>query len=697
VRARVPQGLQRAAQLQRQGKLDKAAEAYQAILVEQPHHFEATHQLGVIRYQQGIFAESLHYLSAAVSLNPADISVLTNFAVILQSLGQTEEALATYDRVLVINPDLPEALYNRGNALRELKRPEKALESFDRAIAINPQFAEAHNNRGNALHELNRPQDALASYDKALAIKPRLLDALYNRGNLLKELNRPAEALASYKKALAINSKYAEAHVTCGNLLESLDRPAEALASYDRAIGISPDVADVHIVHGDLLKKLDRPAEALASYNKAVAVSSDHAAAHDRRGLVLTELGRLAEATSAHENAIALAPRKAAFYYNLTALRQLTPGDPLARAMRKLSRDMTSLDWEEQTLLHFALAKTFADNADYKRSFRHLLDGNALKRKHIHYDETATLAANDGLRAAFTNKLMQKNQGAGEPSRVPVFVVGMPRSGTTLVEQLLCSHPEIFGAGEIPEFFNAAVEVGGPHLEALHFYEESSEAVGDQLRQIGASYMARIGRKSSAAERIVNKMPDNFRLAGLIHLALPNARIIHIRRDPVDTCLSCFSTLFVGENVPFAYDLAGLGRYYRSYDSLMAHWNEVLPPNVMLDVQYEELVADVEGQGRRMIAHCGLEWDPRCLNFHQTERPVRTASAVQVRQPIYKTSVGRGRKYEAFLGPLFSTLGPTLSYHPSEGETRAVAAGPLEKLANVVRTMIRRISSSPMS
>ena len=341
---------------------------------------------------------------------------------------------------------------------------------------------------------------------------------------------------------------------------------------------------------------------------------------------------------------------KVAFYYNLTALRQLSPGDPLARAVKKLSRDMASLDWEEQTLLHFALAKTFADNADYKRSFRHLLDGNALKRKHIHYDETATLAANDGLRAAFTSKLMRKNQGAGEPSRVPVFVVGMPRSGTTLVEQLLCSHPKIFGAGEIPEFFNAAVEVGGPHLEALHFYDENAEALGNQLRQIGASYLARIGRKAPAAERIVNKMPDNFRLAGLIHLTMPNARIIHIRRDPVDTCLSCFSTLFVGENVPFAYDLAELGRYYGSYDLLMAHWNEVLPPNVMLDMQYEELVADVEGQGRRMIAHCGLEWDPRCLNFHQTERPVRTASAVQVRQPIYKTSVGRWRKYEAFLG-----------------------------------------------
>ena len=688
----MPQRMQRAMQLQRQGKLDKAADAYQAILVDQPHHFEATQQLGVIRYQQGLFSEALRYLSEAVSLNPADIGVLTNFAVILQSLGQTEDALATYDRVLVINPDLPEALYNRGNALRELKRPEKALASYDRAIAINPQFAEAHNNRGNALRELDRAEEALASYDKALAIKPRLLDALYNRGSLLKELSRFEDALANYKKALAINPKHAEAHVTCGNLLESLKRPEEALASYNRAIGISPDQADVHIVRGDLLKKLDRPAEALASYDRAIAVDPDHAMAHDRRGLVLTELGRLAEATSEHENAIALAPKRVPFYYNLTALKHFTPGDPLARAMRKLSRDMALRDWEEQTLLHFALAKTFADNGDYKRSFRHLVDGNALKRKHILYDESAVLAANDGLRAAFTSKLMGESQGVGESSAVPVFVIGMPRSGTSLVEQLLSSHPKIFGAGEIPEFFNAAVEVGGGHLEALHLCEKNSELLGDQLHQIGASYMARIRPKAPAADRIVNKMPDNFRLVGLIHLALPNARVIHVRRDPVDTCLSCFSTLFVGENVPFTYDLAELGRYYRSYDALMAHWNEVLPPNVMLDVQYEELVADVEGQARRMIAHCGLEWDPRCLNFHETERPVRTASAVQVRQPIYKSSVGRWRKYEAFLGPLFWALGPALSRHPCEGETIAGVAGPLEKLANTLRTLIKRIA-----
>jgi hypothetical protein len=289
------------------------------------------------------------------------------------------------------------------------------------------------------------------------------------------------------------------------------------------------------------------------------------------------------------------------------------------------------------------------------------------------------------LRAIFTRRFMGINQGAGEPSAVPVFVVGMPRSGSTLVEQLLSSHPKVFGAGEIADFFDAAVEVGGANLEALHFYGENSKILRDQLHQIGVGYMRRVGGAAPAAERIVNKMPDNFRLLGLIHLALPNARIIHIRRDPVDTCVSCFSKLFVGANVPYAYDMADLGRYYRSYDSVMAHWHELLPPNVMLDVQYEDLVANIEEQAGRMIAHCGLEWDARCLNFHLTERPVRTASAVQVRQPIYGRSVGQWRKYEPFLGSLLSALGPSISQRPCQNEKRAGTAYGLGKLVNVFR------------
>jgi tetratricopeptide (TPR) repeat protein len=638
-------------------------------------------------------AATLEYLSEAVRLNPSDVGLLTNFGVILQSSGQAEKALASFDKDLAINPDLPETLYNRGNALRELRRPQEALASFDRAITAKPQFAEAHNNCGNALRELNRPHDALASYDRALVIKPRLIDALCNRGSLLKELNRLEEALASLEQGIAINPNVAQAHIMRGGVLESLNRSEQAWASYERAVAIDPNVADVHIIRGDLLRKLDRPEDALASYGRALAVSPDHASAHDRRGLVLVELGRLTQARGAHENAVALAPRKASFYYNLTAVAQLKPDDPFARAMKSLSRDIASLDWEEQIALHFALAKTFADNADYKQSFRHLLDGNALKRKDVPYDESATLAANDNLRATFTSELLAAHRGTGEPSRAPVFVVGMPRSGSTLVEQLLSSHPKVFGAGEIADFFNAAVEVGGTNLEALQFSGENSKLLRDQLRQIGVSYMRRIARAAPAAERIVNKMPDNFRLLGLIHLALPNARIIHIRRDPIDTCVSCFSKLFVDANVPYAYDLAELGRYYRSYDSVMAHWHELLPPKVILDVQYEDLVANIEEQARRMIAHCGLEWDARCLNFHLTERPVRTASAVQVRRPIYETSVGQWRKYEPFLGSLLSALGPLISRRLSQNEKHAGTADRLGRLANIFGIPIKKIAS----
>jgi tetratricopeptide (TPR) repeat protein len=466
--------------------------------------------------------------------------------------------------------------------------------------------------------------------------------------------------------------------------------PDEALARCDRAIAVNPGLAEAHIIRGDLLKALNRPEEALASYGRAVALSPDNAAAHDRRGLVLVELGRLTEARTAHENAIALAPRKAPFYYNLTAVAQMTLDDPRARAMQELLQDIGALDWEERTTLHFALAKMFADNADYKNSFAHLLAGNALKRRRVHYDESATLTANAGLRAVFTGKLMRATRGVGEPSPIPVFVVGMPRSGSTLVEQVLCSHPQVFGAGEIPEFINAVTEVGGGELEALHFSAKNPEMLRDQLRQIGASYVRRITGAAPAAARIVNKMPDNFRLVGLIHLALPNARIIHIRRDPADACLSCFSRLFVGDNAPYAYDLAELGRYYLTYSALMTHWRRVLPPNVMLDVRYEDVVADIERQARRMIAHCGLEWDARCLDFYLTQRPVRTASAVQVRQPIYTTSVGLWRSYEPFLGSALAALGPVMSQYPSDDEASPGVADRLVRLADIFRTTARR-------
>ncbi len=259
------------------------------------------------------------------------------------------------------------------------------------------------------------------------------------------------------------------------------------------------------------------------------------------------------------------------------------------------------------------------------------------------------------VEAVFTPDLIRTRQGTGELSPLPVFIVGMLRAGTTLLEQILASHPQVFGAGELKHFGNAAANIHRTQTYSVEFPEVVSNMSDERFRELGAYYVAVLKRIAPDAVRVVNKMPGNFIHAGLIHLALPNAVIIHAVRDPVDTCVSCFSKLF-GEPQNHTYDLAELGRYYRGYQTLMRHWHQVLPHGRILEVHYEDTVADLEGTARRIVAHCGLPWDPRCLEFHRTERPVRTASATQVRQPIYRSAVGRWRPYEPFLGPLLAVL-----------------------------------------
>ena len=610
-----------ALQLHQQGKLDQAETVYADLLFAQPHHFAALHMLGLLRSQQGRNAEALRYLRTALKVMPLNAAVLSDMGRIQAKLGRLRDALESFERALAFAPNHLVTLHNRGDVLLDLKRPEEALASYDKALALKPDYVEVLVHRGNTLRSLKRPEEALASYDKALAFKPGHPDILINRGNALVDLKRLEEALADYSETLAIEPDYPQALVNHGNVLKELKQSEQALSSYDRALALNPNYAE----------------------------------AYNNKGVVLMELGRLDEAHSAIKRAIALAPKTARFYFNLTASYRLLRGDPHIRAMEALARDKALLTEHEQVDLHFALGKAYTDIGDSERSFRYLLSGNALKRLQTLYDETAALGFLDRIRAAFSGDVMRDRQGRGDLSSLPVFIVGMPRSGTTLIEQILSSHPKVFGAGEIDDFDVAIGGLGFTDKEAPDFPDILSRLSSEQLRQLGASYLARIKDAAPMAARISNKTPENFRFAGLIHLALPNAHIIHVRRNPIDTCFSCFSKRFV-DNLPYTYNLAELGRYYRAYERVMEHWRNALPPKAMLEVQYEDVVADLEGQARRIVAYCGLEWDARCLDFHRTKRPVRTASATQVRQPIYKSSVDRWRAYESFLGPLLAEL-----------------------------------------
>ncbi len=679
---------EQASALHRQGRLIDAEKHYGAALAANPAHFGALYGLGIIRIGQGRFDDAVRLLRKALNQNPNSPEALASLADALYALNRPDEAVKRYEKVLALKPNFPEVQNNLGNALQALGRHEAALAYYEQAIAIKPDYVEARCNFGNALFALNRFAEAKVRYEEVLSIRPDHLDARYNLGCVLQRderleeaaqhfshvlaldprhagahnnlgyilqlSNRHEEALPHFHSALSAAPDLAEAHNNLGWGLKALLRPEEALACYRRALELKPDYAEAETNLANALHALERPDEAMQHYAAALALKPDFAEAYACRGIALRELGQLGEARADLEKAVALAPRRGLFHRVLADTKRFDRSDPQLRAIEDLLGFPDSLPLEDQAEFHFAAGKALDDLGEYADSFRHRLKANALKRERLVYDEAATLGLFDRIRETFTREFMQTLLGPGNPSQVPIFIVGMPRSGTTLLEQILASHPAVSGAGELTAFEDAIRRVCRAH-SAADFAQSLTSLTKAQLAEIGQEYIKTVVHKGRGAERVSDKMPHNFRFVGLIRLALPNARIIHVRRNPIDTCLSCFSQCFA-DGVLYSYELGELGRYYRAYERLMDHWRATLPEGAMLEVEYELVVADLGGESRKIIAHCGLPWNDACLAFHLTERRVQTASVVQARQPLYNSSVGRWRHYQKELAPLFDAL-----------------------------------------
>jgi tetratricopeptide (TPR) repeat protein len=506
--------------------------------------------------------------------------------------------------------------------------------------------SEAHCLEAVRLHQAGRLEEAERLYAQVLAAEPDNITARHLMGVLRHQQGRNDEALALLAAVTAEHPHAADAQSNYGAVLKTLGRLAEAMAAYEKALAVKPDHAAALNGRGAVLLDADRYEEAIASYDAALAAQPDFAVALANRGRALQYMGRFAAAQDDLRRALELAPDNAGICLDYAETTRLTAGDPVLARMEALAAQ-NDLDPNAGIQLDFALGKAYADLEDARRSFTHLMRGNARKRASMAFDEDESVRFVARLKEIFTPALMQHLSGLGDPSRRPIFILGMMRSGSTLVEQILASHPAVHGAGELPAFIRIA--------SGLTAYPEGVPEMGAGLGELAQRYLAELARLAPQAARVTDKMPSNFFWAGLIHLAFPNAAILHTVRDPMDTCVSCFSKLFT-EDHPYAYDLGELGRFYRRYKDLMAHWHAVLPPGRILDVRYEEVVADLEGQARRIIAHCGLAWDERCLAFHQHQRPIRTASLAQVRQPLYGAAVGRARAYEAFLAPLKAAL-----------------------------------------
>lgn len=611
--------------------------------------------LATLYREMGRMEDAERAARRAMSQNPALPSVLNNLGIILQEQGKLEESLACLSRLVALDPGSARAHNNLGTTFKHLWRLDEARRCYETAISLSPDYPEALSNLGSLLHQLGeerRGQDLLL---RATAANPDLGDAHINLAALESDRGHPVEALAHLESWLSRHPDHVAGLTAKTRVLLHLGRPEEAWATIRQALGHCPTpTAETQLAFALTLQGLGRNDEALDAFSHAMALPcAGRNPAEMGRGILLMELGRREEALQAFRDMVARHPAWTGAWFHIADMKTFRPGDAEIARMEDLLAQDGVIALADRIALHFALGKAWMDCGDADRAFANLGEGNRLKRATFRYDGAAENRHMATIARVFSAERLQHPIPGAPMSERPIFIVGMPRSGTTLIEQILASHPDVAGAGELLVLPNAI----DAHPWSGNGFPEGLDALPSQaLAEMGQAYLDATEIWGPGKPRIIDKLPINFQHVGLIRLILPNARIVHCRRDAMDTCLSCYTKLFEGEQM-FAYAQTELGQFFRGYDSLMAHWHEVVPPERLLDVRYEDVIDDLEGQARRLIAFCGLSWAPACLDYHRTPRQVRTASATQVRRPIYRDSLARWKPYAAHLAPLLQALG----------------------------------------
>jgi len=587
-------------------------------------------------------------ISKAMRTNPSSI-MYCDAGNAHKAQGNLDAAIENYHKALSLKPDYADAHKYLGDTLLTQGKLDAAVESYRHALSLKPDYAEAHNNLGVAFRTQGKLDAAVESYRRALSFKPDYAQAHNNLGVALGAQGKLDAAVESYRRALAFKSDYFQAHNNLGVALGTQGKLDAAIESYHRALSLKPDYAEAHNNLGIALAAQGKLDAAIESYRQALSLKPDYAEAHTNLAEIYIDLGKFDVAQVMLTKALESKPEYSFAWATLTKLRKMTLGDEawLNTALRLVSPDNAVLSVKESMKLQFAIGKYYDDTQQHDLAFSAYKQAHALKRKiEGTIDRTKFSAHIDKLAAIHTAEFIsQQREGASQSER-PVLIVGMPRSGTTLIEQIIASHPQAFGAGELV-FWASQTDEEIATLQADH-----PPALTTKL---ATAYEQLLQQLSADATRVVDKLPHNFLRLGLISAIFPRAKIIHVQRHPVDTCLSIYFQEFSSHH-SYANDLNDLAFYYREYARLMHHWRRVLPADRFLEVSYEEIIDDQSRWSRRIIEFIGLDWDTRCLDFHQTERKVGTASNWQVRQKIYSTSKGRWHRYEKHIGPLRGLL-----------------------------------------
>ena len=520
-------------------------------------------------------------------------------------------------------------------------------------LEVKPDDHASYHLLGLIAYQTGQVQRAIDCIVKAIEIDGSQSLYLRNVGEMYRQAGQLAQAISFGRRAVALNASDAQSLYNLGVALGDAGEIQEAKKTYQRATEIDPRHGLAFNNWGSAVEGEGDKEAAKKLYQTAVDINPRHAEAQNNLGAILSEQGDLDGASAAFSAAIEANPSFVDPHFNISTLKTYRSGDPHADMLEALAKRRLNLPEQSRSRLCFAVGKAREDLGYYQRAFDAYAEGNRLARAMIEFDEERLDQTLESIKSLLTKDFIASRPKVGHPDRTPIFIVGMPRSGSTLLEQVLSSHPSVYGGGELHFLNNVIVQACS--LKPKGFPQALAMFNADEYMEMGGAYVNQLRGFSSMATRITDKMPANFFHIGMIHLMMPNAKIIHSRREPMDTCWSNFTRHF-NSTMEFAYDLEELGRYHNRYQDLMDHWTDVLPENKILHVDYESVVDDLEGQARRMIEFVDLDWDEACLAFHRNPRLVQTASIAQVRQPIYKSSLARWRAFEEQLKPLQKVL-----------------------------------------
>ena len=560
-----------------------------------------------------------------------------------------DAAVERYQQYLAIKPGDAEARYTLGLVHKELGNEELAIENYKKSITITADNAAVHRQLGDAYSKLRHLEEAIEPYRTALALQADDVATTVNLGNVFHGLHRYTQSIPLYEQVLAMQPENVQVHRHLGASYQKMGQTKKALECFEKALSLRPDYIDARIKLAEVLRELGRAEEALVQVEQVIDLNPDETEAHVILARILRSLGQADLAVERLERHLNTKPECGHLYFHISMIK---PRQELIPVVENLLSD-PGLPNGDVIFCHFALGNIYKDGKSVDQAFSHFLKANMLYRETITYDPSAISQTVDSLMKVYSKRFFQRKRQLGSTSRLPVFILGMPRSGSTLVEQIISSHALIYGAGELQAIPGIALSIT-QQLEYANPYPECMTLFDVKMaEEYSARYLQELALHCSTAKHITDKLPGNFVNIGLIKTLFPDARIVHCQRNPLDSCISIFFHYFVG--LKCSFDLTELGKYYLDYQRLMSHWEKLFPGEIFT-VQYEDLVTDQEIVSKQLIDYLGLEWDENCVDFHTNERDVMTPSNIQVRQPIYKHSMNRWKPYEKHLQPLIEVL-----------------------------------------